>query len=185
MKSFFLKTKGWQIFLLMCFVPMLLQIIYQITAGVPTNQTYVPGSPVFAFTIYGFYLLWVYSIADFFTKLLNQTPKYLKISFAISFIYILYYSFFVLTNIHYIGSSGVRTLLHFTLQILFMIVFFYLLYHASKALRAVELNREVSFRDAFADFLCFLFFPVGVWFVQPRVRKLYRLSNEAEKTYER
>jgi hypothetical protein len=179
MKSFLLKIKSWQLFLLICFVPFIIAIIYELISSSLTNHNDgILNNPLFALTIYFLYMLWIYSIADFFTKLLNQTPKYLKISFAISVIYIVYYSFFVISHLQYIASTGVATLFHFTFQILFMIIFFYLPYHASKALRAVELNHEVSFRDAFADFFCLLLFPFGVWFVQPRVRKLYLMKME-------
>lgn len=178
MQSFILKIRSWKLFLLFVFAPLVLAEIYELITLTFTSF----GNPrifdsVWIFIMYLIYLTWIYSIANHFTKQLGKTPKYLKLSFTLSLFYNAYYSFFVMGHIHTIAETAIRTFSHFLIQMLFMVGYIYILYHASKALREVELKREVAFRDAFADFLCFLMFPIGLWFVQSRVRKLFKLQK--------
>jgi hypothetical protein len=63
-----------------------------------------------------------------------------------------------------------------------MICFFYCIHFASKSLKAVELQRTVTFRDYVADFFLFWFFPIGVWFIQPKINKIFnRTLQEKEQ----
>jgi len=50
---------------------------------------------------------------------------------------------------------------------------FYCLYFISKSLKAVELQRDVTFNDYAGEFFLIWFFPIGIWFIQPRINKLF------------
>ncbi|HWB26152.1 MAG TPA: hypothetical protein VG738_11760 [Chitinophagaceae bacterium] len=54
-----------------------------------------------------------------------------------------------------------------------MFCIFYSFYFTSKCLRAVELQREVTFGDYVGEFFCMWFSFVGVWLIQPRINKLF------------
>ena len=43
-----------------------------------------------------------------------------------------------------------------------------------------ELQRRVQVKEVLGDFFLFLFFPVGVWFLQPKVN---RMCEENDKEY--
>jgi hypothetical protein len=180
-RTFFLKLKSWQLFTLIIFLPLLLSIIYDLFLHWLTNSAEIQINSVWVCTIYIIYFLWVYSIAIYYSGRLNYRPKFLKVSFLTSLIYILYYSFYVFGN-NSLLENWASTLRLFALQIIFMIAFFYLIYQTSKMIRKVELSREVSFQDAFADLFCFLFFPFGLWFIQPRVRRLFGKTNTEYKS---
>jgi hypothetical protein len=60
-----------------------------------------------------------------------------------------------------------------------MACIFYNLYFISKSLKAVELNREPALNEYIPDFILMWFFIVGVWFIQPRINKIF--SGETEK----
>lgn len=45
-------------------------------------------------------------------------------------------------------------------------------YGAAKSLRVAEENRPVSFWEPIGDFFLILFFPVGIWFLQPRINRV-------------
>jgi hypothetical protein len=51
---------------------------------------------------------------------------------------------------------------------------FYSIYFCSKSLKMVELNRFISFSDYIGDFFLMCFFPVGIWFIQPRINSIFR-----------
>lgn len=44
---------------------------------------------------------------------------------------------------------------------------------SAKNLKKTELQRPVGFSDFITEFLLILFFPIGVWILQPRVNKLF------------
>jgi hypothetical protein len=49
----------------------------------------------------------------------------------------------------------------------------YAIYFNAKSLKSVELQRDVTFSDYAADFFLFLFFPIGIWFIQPRINRIF------------
>jgi hypothetical protein len=54
-----------------------------------------------------------------------------------------------------------------------MFCMFYSIYFVSKALKSAELQREALLGDYIVDFLLFWFYFVGIWFLQPRINKLF------------
>jgi hypothetical protein len=54
-----------------------------------------------------------------------------------------------------------------------MFCMFFCIYFNAKSLKTVELQREVTFRDYVIEFFLFWFFPIGVWFIQPKINKIF------------
>jgi len=54
------------------------------------------------------------------------------------------------------------------LHILSMFGLIYSFFYVAKTFKTVELQREVSFSDFAGDFFLLLFFPIGVWIIQPK-----------------
>lgn len=50
---------------------------------------------------------------------------------------------------------------------------FYCIYFNAKSLKAVDLQRPVTFSDYVREFFLFWFFPIGVWLIQPRINKIF------------
>ncbi|MBR4841441.1 MAG: hypothetical protein IK005_13350, partial [Paludibacteraceae bacterium] len=50
----------------------------------------------------------------------------------------------------------------------------------AKRMKMAELQRRVQVKEVLGDFFLFLFFPVGVWFLQPKVN---RMCEENDKEY--
>ncbi len=46
---------------------------------------------------------------------------------------------------------------------------FYCLYFTAKTIKTVELQRETTFGDFVGEFILIWFFPIGVWFLQPKI----------------
>jgi hypothetical protein len=55
----------------------------------------------------------------------------------------------------------------------------YCAYFASFLLRSIELKRDAAFRDLTRDFVFFVFSPVGIWWVQPRINRIFRRDTTA------
>jgi hypothetical protein len=85
-------------------------------------------------------------------------------------------SYFFLFN--FVSNGGQVNLAAFIPIIIIFVLFqmfcsFYCIYFASKSLKTVELQRTVTFKDYVAEFFLFLFFPIGVWFIQPKINKIF------------
>ena len=53
----------------------------------------------------------------------------------------------------------------------------YVLYFSAKTVKSAELQREAHFSDYIGEFFMFWFFPVGVWFLQPKINKIIGRSD--------
>jgi len=55
----------------------------------------------------------------------------------------------------------------------------YNVYFVSKTLVQAETGKPASFYDYAGPFFLLWFFPVGVWFTQPRINRLYEQHTSA------
>jgi len=51
-------------------------------------------------------------------------------------------------------------------------------YFAARLLNSVEQQRDVSFKEFAGDFFAFILFPIGVWWLQPRINKIFDHDDE-------
>jgi hypothetical protein len=58
-------------------------------------------------------------------------------------------------------------------HLLGLLCMLYILYFISKCLVAAEFEQSTSFSEYVGTILAFLFFPIGIWILQPRVNQLY------------
>lgn len=74
--------------------------------------------------------------------------------------------------------STFRTLnFYFTLPLVAILCALYAFYFAAKNLAMAEKSGPVKFRDYAGPLLLIWFFPLGVWFVQPGINRLYAQSK--------
>jgi len=61
------------------------------------------------------------------------------------------------------------------LHLFAMFVFVYIPIIIVKELKSIEMQRDVVFKEYVKDFVLFaLFFPIGVWWLQPRINKIFK-----------
>lgn len=56
------------------------------------------------------------------------------------------------------------------------------MYFVAKTITSVEMKKESHFSDYIGDFFLIWFFPVGIWFVQPRINKIILDNSESKQT---
>ena len=61
-----------------------------------------------------------------------------------------------------------------------MFCLFYDIRFVSKSLALTETGRRATFYDYAGPFFLLWFFPIGIWFIQPRVNKLYADKHSPE-----
>lgn len=113
----------------------------------------------------------------------NHNLKYKRFLGALIFITI--YSFTIYTHIdegystanEAARSYGWKNLIIVPLTIFLFVCIFYINYFISKSIALIMEHKQsgatrVMFSDYIGNFLCFWFYPFGVWIVQPRIKRI-------------
>ncbi|MCU7551179.1 hypothetical protein OCK74_18810 [Chitinophagaceae bacterium LB-8] len=201
-----LQLKHWQIFLLLIGLPILYQKISISFFLFTNNPTVVLVSyGVLIFLLLGIVTSWFYAAA---TNLYNRFPENVEMNLArfklflfIPIVYVLIIYTTVLGLVMFYGTGErlletvpistkfiqsnlgfifILALLLSLLQLGALVCTFYCVHFTAKALKSVELGRKATFSDYSMEFFLILFFPVGIWLIQPRINALF--TNNSETT---
>ena len=158
-----LKIKHWQLFLIF-FLPM-----------------YFAKSSMALLIITEFelvlYSLWIYStvkygqlrLSDLGIKKNNFT--FLKVNcLLLPIIWLTIRLYTSQTGIS-LNSIPFRVLL-ITWDLYFFVAFFHMTYFAAKTIIAADKERDVNFKEFLSTMIGYIFFPIGIWFIQPKINKL-------------
>jgi hypothetical protein len=171
------RLKHWQIFTLFV-VPMVAASYLDLSDN---NLISVLALLLSVGIYYGW--LWVLAI-NLYKKLpIDITLKLnrFKVMILIPIIYIFFASI-IFGNIS-IGTGGDSTggyaPIIIPIHLLSMFCTLWCFVFVAKSLKAVELNRAVSFNDYAGVFFLIWFFPIGIWVIQPRINKLLVETNSS------
>ena len=190
----FLKAKHWQLFILMFGIPIIFQVIIMTSmfSNIDSNGNPDPDTmfnsfklfPLIMFIYMGLFFGWFWSIGIGLQKYIpNEIQlklKKFKIFFFIPLIYITFFLILIGTTFYGISSGdravggiiGKMMFFILPLHLFSMFCMFYQLYFASKTIKTAELKREVTLNDYIGEFFMIWFFPIGIWFIQPRINKI-------------
>jgi len=151
--------------------------------------------PLIMIISYGFYFGWFWSIVMGLKDKLPETVKInilrFKIFFFVPLIYmvfisaIIYYSYTVNLFVNFDHNTppsfvpNIETVLMLVaifVPIHFFSIFciYYVMYISAKIIKSIELNRNVSFGDFIGEFVMFWFYPIGIWFLQPKINRMIK-----------
>lgn len=197
MKNFFLKIKHWQLFSLLFLCPLLMggYFLFSIPSLEEAARTPLEGSPLSSalgqfvrFLSLSFMLGESYMMALLYF-LNDRLPEKLKVGvipsslvfvFSMFYVYAIYVflsAFFDYFPALLMAYTAILLLLFFCF--LLLIPLSYISFSVAKVLVTAELHREVRTKEILSSAFLFLFFPVGVWLLQPRIN---RLAEEAALT---
>ncbi|WP_040278044.1 hypothetical protein [Psychroserpens damuponensis] len=140
--------------------------------------------PIIMVIYMGLFFGWFWSIAIGLQKHipieLRLNLKKFKIFFFIPLLYILFFMMLISSTFYNVSSgdhaaAGIMSkmmLFIVPMHLFSMFCMFYLLYVSSKTIKTVELQKNVSFSDFIGEFFMIWFFPIGIWFIQPRINKI-------------
>lgn len=196
-----LKAKHWQLFILTFGIPLIFQLVLMVSMISKIAVDFNPD-PAEMFRFFKFFPLlmiafmgvlwaWYWSVAIGLQNKLPETVKMkvktFKIFFFIPIIYILLIGFFmsvIFSEVLYAESSPNLGLMFGSfalivpLHLFSVFCIFYMMYFVAKTIKTVELGREADFGDFVGDFFLIWFFPVGVWFLQPKINKMLEESQK-------
>lgn len=163
--KFFLKICPTVLFLL-----LMMPVFFSIIISSTILLTLIP---LLNFSFFVLFLGWIYSVGNEIGKRLHNQASYKKlfrVCILITLFCCLIASFYqpIQSTLDFdLGHSLFKFIAPFVL-----LAVFYCFYFVSKVLVSVELNRNVSFSEHRLEFFLFFFFILGVWLLQPRIRKI-------------
>lgn len=178
-----LKLKHWKLFLLLAGPTILLLPVILIFVVKSLNLSLLPLLfPIVIASSLVVFLIWIYTLGvNLHKKLPIDSTLNLTKFRLFFFLYSAYSICFILFSSGLLGdhllspsSMGFMALGNF----LSLFCFFNCIHFVSKALKTLEIGRTATFNDFIGDFVLIWFFPFGVWFIQPRVNKLFNESKE-------
>jgi hypothetical protein len=177
-----LKVKHWQIFIIAFALPIVLDIIGMISIKIEGNTIIMTRMfPIILLFFMGGALSWLWVVAIHIQKKLPDELRLKVTAFKILFfIPIAYVAFIfalfgcIISECFFPSHATMSLILGFIvfLHLFSMFCIFYCLYFAAKTFKTMELQRKVSFSDYAGEFFLFLFFPIGIWIIQPKINKM-------------
>lgn len=116
------------------------------------------------------FFIWVYALG---TESIHSLPAIMTMSpvkFKVALIYAAAYSLVV-------AIFSLQVIMPYALpfHLVAMFCLFYSIYFVAKCMRSIELQRLATPSDWLLFFLGLWFFPVGVWFIQPRIQRIVKM----------
>lgn len=181
--SYFLRAKHWQIFLLLCgsgLIGDLAVIFFNPPAAQSWSEVENAGQLYveLSFLLMICFLGWMWSMGTFLNSIIKPELRMRTEFFCFSLFYPPLYSVAFLAVLEKRSASLFAMILPF--HLLALICLIYQLNFVSKSLAVAETGSPKIFRGYAGLFLMIWFFPIGIWFVQPRINRLYarRADNE-------
>lgn len=194
----YLNARHWQIFLLLFALPFVLYLFLMVGMVISMQRTFLNDEftePDQVFSIFSYLFLfmlsflalmngWFWSISK---GLLAHIPAHARKSLSAFRIFLLIPLFYVFLLFLLFGmgldnfNPGLLVLI---IPLHFLTIFgtFYNLYFVSRTVKAAELQRPVTFGDYAGEFFLLWFYPVGIWFIQPKVNDIVQGKyNSREK----
>lgn len=178
--QFFLKLRSWQLFCLLVALPFFGQFFvdpFSLAArGADFKELFlVTGLVVFLSTI--IVLVWFWALGTQLNQLVAQELRpssgLFKVSVIFPAVYALLFVFLFFSLTDNPSLSWIPLFLC-PFHLLAMISSLYSPYFLSKNLVLAERRGEIKTEDFIGPFFAFCLFPVGIWFIQPRVNALYK-----------
>lgn len=175
--SFFLRAKHWQIFLLLVGIGFVGHVVFTLmllaTGRSPEDFEKIILLPFEAVMVLFMlcFLAWFWSMGSFLSSIVQPALRLRMGFFCFALLYPALY-IFVFFGLFQTTKPLLLAVL-FPLHFFAMFCLFYDLYFVSKSLVLAETGRPASFYDYAGPFFLLWFFPIGVWFTQPRINRLY------------
>lgn len=192
----FLKAKHWQLFLLIIGLPMIAQIVFlssifiNIGAEQPNIGSAIPFFvlfPILMITMVGILFGWYWSVGAGLQRIIPDELKMRVSMFRFFLIFPVIYIFLMLGVMGYMITSAMASyaaeppfifLLIVPMHLFAMFCIFYCMYFVAKTIKTAELKRKVGFGDYAGEFFLIWFYPIGIWFIQPKVNQLIERKED-------
>jgi hypothetical protein len=171
--TFILKAKHWQLFLVF--------IIPQVVVNIVHNQTSQYLEALSKIVNLGMILSWIWAVGV--TLSLDHKLSKNLILFKAAFIWLLIYLPY--SSFHNISIRVsditkdwlIREWLIWVPHLIFTVAIVYSLGFCARVIKSIELAIRPSLSQYFFDGILIFLFPIGMWFLQPRVNRIIESDN--------
>lgn len=178
---FFLRARHWQLFTLFMglYFPGVVFIFAVNSGAAPKSGGLMVGETIVFFLWMLSFLGWMGSMGIFLNRLKGSS---LRTGTRLLWFALIYTPLYVVVFVADFFSPGaaVSAWIIVPPHLLAMFCIFYAAYFASKNLAMAEKSGPVTFYDYAGPLFLIWFFPVGVWFVQPRINRLYAQNRNRQ-----
>ena len=175
-RRFFIGAKHWQIFVIVVGLFCIAEIVaLRSMAGTGDRVEITPLELSAAGVFWVFYAVWFWSMGSFLYSLVSPMLRPNLRVFRVALAYPIVYA--VLFSVFFDRLTPILILAIFPFHLLALYCLFYDLNFVTKNLALAETGRVVSFYDYAGTFFLFGFFPLGIWFVQPRINRLHAAAT--------
>jgi hypothetical protein len=187
---FFLRAKHWQIFLLLFGITILGDVAVisdSISETAQSPEAFGKVGLLFGVVMVLFmfcFLAWLWSMGSFLNLIVQPTLRLKMGFFRFALIYPIVYLPVFMWLFQSISLDPGLFAVIFPLHFFAMFCMFYLLCFVSKSLVLAETSKSASFYDYAGPFFLIWFFPIGVWFTQPRINRLYEERSNVKPFHE-
>ncbi|GAB3010902.1 hypothetical protein [Bowmanella dokdonensis] len=172
--SIYLKAKHWQLFIVLVgtmFAAQGLMISSAMSGGPLSALALVIPTLLMGILFFG----WLWAVSSACSKALPPELKSSPIPMQAGLVYALVY--LVFGGFFFFGAGKQPPGYVIVMHLLAMAAIFYALGFTAKQLVKLEQGQDVSFFSYSGPFFLFWFFPIGIWFIQPKVNQLFGASN--------
>ncbi|MCW8877829.1 MAG: hypothetical protein OQK04_03350 [Kangiellaceae bacterium] len=177
----FLKMKSWQVFGLIFGLPFVFQSL--LMSRIMSSNTIEPKEifGILSYMMLGFmaiFMTWFWGLGTGLNNIvkpeIRPSSKLFKFGIIYSASYMILFMLFMTRFVEQEELGSMMGVI-FPLHLFAMFCMFYGLHFIAKNLVMAEKNEAVKFGEFSGPFFLIWFFPIGIWFVQPRINKL--ISN--------
>ncbi|SEM05144.1 hypothetical protein SAMN05216436_101267 [bacterium A37T11] len=164
----YLKAKRLTLFSLMIIAPVVILILGVLIHNTASVQIVAAYAPLAAILIMSFtYIGWLWNAGAYLSRDANGNSKlFQRLFFAILI------SAFLVTPVSKVMLKDHLPVIPDALNLLNFAGLLFCIYKIGKGLRDREDDKEHTRASRLADFFGIWFLPIGIWFIQPRVKKV-------------
>jgi hypothetical protein len=179
--SILLRLKHWQVFILTSGL-LILALIFFNVIGMSRSRTLIGitefvirAIPIIQITCFVITNFWVFAIG---TRLYQKQDHYRNSLMLLIFRWSVYFStlatsaqLMIFPTLDFYGpiNEYITTLV--------IAGGIYCSYFAARLLNSVEKQHDSPFKEFAGDLILFVFYPIGVWWLQPRVNRIFGVDN--------
>ncbi|MFC4870783.1 hypothetical protein [Negadavirga shengliensis] len=178
--NIFLKLKHWHLFLLLIGIPFFVSLIFAISPFLDAKARSALDLAANLIMIIPFvsYFLWIWSSGSWLSQKDNDRPVTGPYRFTLSVAtsFIMFSLLLVYNFIYWENEETPASWAYLAVGLVMFVALFtwlYALTYLAKTLVRTERKSAVRSADYFSEFIMAVFLPIGIWFLQPRINRVY------------
>ena len=174
-----LRMRSWQVFIFLVLIPAVIQIsyFYHLVFGEINDLNHILRSFSFLMLVFMvIYLFWFWAQGIGLNNLVPRDIRPGSGLFRLSVIYTAVYS--ILFQFYFLSASisnidSVAIVVGMLIHIVGIYFGIYMIYFIARSMVMAEKKKVVEFSEFSSVFILLGIYPIGVWFIQPRINMIY------------